>query len=273
MNEQSGSDTDTLENSQSDDRSQQAVQQAMEYPLEQTIRVQKGAAQLLLSGLEMGTKAQSRSVQLTKDVFDSYITTLERAAQDTEQLTQTATARIQSQGEAMQQEGQQAVSQATRASGRHGGEGTQQYAGQQYGGTYDQQARTPAGGGGGRGTGVGGQGSMYQGQTDAPPQGSHQGQYAGHGYQRPPQGQQYGTQGYGQGSSYAYQGVQQPRTGTGQGQIERGASQRSMGRRPTQEQTSPGFGQGQGRSTGQFQGSSTERESGTSQDTFPETQR
>ncbi|PSQ89850.1 MAG: hypothetical protein BRD45_01805 [Bacteroidetes bacterium QS_8_64_10] len=130
MNEQSGSDTDTLENSQSDDRSQQAVQQAMEYPLEQTIRVQKGAAQLLLSGLEMGTKAQSRSVQLTKDVFDSYITTLERAAQDTEQLTQTATARIQSQGEAMQQEGQQAVSQAMRmgaegirlrAAGRLGG--------------------------------------------------------------------------------------------------------------------------------------------------------
>jgi len=274
MNEQSGSDTGSMEHRQSDNQGQRTVQQAMEYPLEQSIRVQKGAAQLLLSGLEMGTKAQSRSVELTKDVFDSYIRTLERAAQDTEQLAQTATKQIQSQSATMQQQGQRAVSEAASAFGNEGAQGAPQYGGQQQGSLYGQGTQTSAGtGNANRQPGVGAQGSGFQGQPGGPQQQSYRGQqYGRQSYQQQPQDGQYGTQQYGRGHSYAYQGIHQPQMGGGSRQSQPGVTQPSTGQGPTQERTSPGMEQGGDVPPNQPQGSAAEQGSGGTQETYPETQ-
>lgn len=58
----------------------------MEYPLEQTVRFQKGAAELFLNGLRLTTRAQNRGMELTTSLFDNYIQTLEQATRETEQM-------------------------------------------------------------------------------------------------------------------------------------------------------------------------------------------
>jgi hypothetical protein len=102
------------ETKQSDQGAQQSLQQAVRFPLEQMIQFQRGATELFLSGLEVGTEAQNRSVQLTKEVLDSYLRILERAALDTEELTRTGFNQLQAQENMWERQSQQAISRATQ---------------------------------------------------------------------------------------------------------------------------------------------------------------
>lgn len=72
----------TLENSQ------EALEQAMELPVEQTLEFQKRAAQLFLDGLEMSSWAQNQGVELTRDAFNTYIDTVEDTVRDTTEFTE-----------------------------------------------------------------------------------------------------------------------------------------------------------------------------------------
>lgn len=72
----------TLENSQ------QALQQAVELPLEQTVQFQKNATELFLNGLEIGSWAQDQGLELTRDAFSTYIDTMESAVENASQATQ-----------------------------------------------------------------------------------------------------------------------------------------------------------------------------------------
>lgn len=67
---------------------QRALRQAVEFPLEQTVQFQKSAAELFLNGLEIGTWAQRRGMDMTSDAVRSYISTVENTFQDAEQATE-----------------------------------------------------------------------------------------------------------------------------------------------------------------------------------------
>jgi hypothetical protein len=93
----------TLENSQ------QAMEQAVELPLQQSVALQRNAAQFMLNGLEVGNWLGTQTVEFTRDALDSYIETVENAARDTSQLTERGIQNVE-------------------AAGMHGLESTQQFA-------------------------------------------------------------------------------------------------------------------------------------------------
>jgi len=72
----------TLENGQ------RAMEQAVELPLQQSVALQRNAAQLVLDGLEIGNWLGTQSVEFTRDAMDSYLETVENAARDTSALTE-----------------------------------------------------------------------------------------------------------------------------------------------------------------------------------------
>lgn len=86
--------------------------QAIEYPFEQAVRWQKGAGRFFLNGLEMTARAQNRSVQLTRSLFDDYIRTLEQTTQETESMAQEVMQTLQREGQAGQQFARQGLQQA-----------------------------------------------------------------------------------------------------------------------------------------------------------------
>jgi hypothetical protein len=72
----------TLENGQ------RAMEQAVELPLQQSVALQRNAAQLVLDGLEIGNWLGTQGVEFTRDALDSYLDTVENAARDTSELTE-----------------------------------------------------------------------------------------------------------------------------------------------------------------------------------------
>lgn len=87
--------------------SQEAMRAAFEFPLEQTVQLQKGAAQFFLNGLEIGTQAQRRGIELTKNAVTSYIDTMETTVRNTEQMTESGLQAMEDQQGMMQQQVQQ----------------------------------------------------------------------------------------------------------------------------------------------------------------------
>lgn len=87
----------------SSDAGQQFLQQALEVPMEQTIQFQRNAAQILLNGLEMTSWAQSRGMDLTKDMMSTYLDTLEETSRDTERIAEEGMEAMQEIGQAQQQ--------------------------------------------------------------------------------------------------------------------------------------------------------------------------
>ncbi|ELZ19915.1 hypothetical protein C475_21494 [Halosimplex carlsbadense 2-9-1] len=83
----------TLENSQ------RAMEQAVELPLQQSVALQRNAAQLVLDGLEMGNWLGTQSVEFTRDAMDSYLDAVESAARDTSELTERGIQRAEMAGE------------------------------------------------------------------------------------------------------------------------------------------------------------------------------
>lgn len=96
----------------STDTDQRAMQQAIKYPIEQTVQFQKGAGQLFLNGLELTNWAQSRGFQMTKQLFDNYISTLEDTARETEALADQGIQTVQEAGERQEQSAQSAMQQS-----------------------------------------------------------------------------------------------------------------------------------------------------------------
>ena len=70
------------------EQGQQAVEDAVDIPLEQSIQFQKSAGQLFLNGLEIGNWLQNRSMELTRNTLSTYFNTVENAAQRTEEMTE-----------------------------------------------------------------------------------------------------------------------------------------------------------------------------------------
>jgi|GEM_PF-3382221 hypothetical protein len=79
--------------------SQQAMEQAVELPLQQSVALQRNAAQFMLDGLEIGNWFGTQSVELTRDALDSYIQTVENAAQDASELTEWGMENAEAAGE------------------------------------------------------------------------------------------------------------------------------------------------------------------------------
>lgn len=80
------SDTPQLERgeAQRDDsaaeQGQQAMQAAIQFPMTQAVSAQKGAAELFLNGLEIGTWANRQRMEMVKDAMETYLQTLDRTA-------------------------------------------------------------------------------------------------------------------------------------------------------------------------------------------------
>jgi len=89
---------DTIENSQ------RAMQQAVEFPMEQTVEFQKSAAEMMLNGLELGRWAQRQGIDFTNDALTTYITTVENAVQNTEQAAESGMEAMQSQAQQIPQQ-------------------------------------------------------------------------------------------------------------------------------------------------------------------------
>jgi len=130
---------------QSGQNEQQSAQQTMQLPLMQMIQFQRETTELFLSGLEISTEAQTRSVELTKDVLDSFIRILERAARDTQELTQVGFDRLQTRESMWEQQGQRAISQATQPLRQFATQTNPGYGTQQSTGRYSQQSLAQSG--------------------------------------------------------------------------------------------------------------------------------
>lgn len=193
--------TQTQESTESSQRAayeqgQRAVRQAFEAPLEQTVQLQKNAAQLFLSGLQIGSEAQRRGVELTREAMDNYFSNAEAAVQSTEQLTETGVEAMRAGQGAIEQGMQSAQASAPRFQSQQGGTTSPQQGGFQTQG----------------GRGQGGQQPMQSQQTPAQqfpdpgqqPQGASQQSRTPHQYPETTQGystapaQQANPQGYAQ---------------------------------------------------------------------------
>lgn len=112
MNDQSQYWSRTSEEQQrATEGGEQALRQAVQAPLDQTVQFQKNVTELLLNGLEMSNRVQSQSIELTRDVFDSYLDTVENAVRSTEQLTETGIETIQAQQGAVERQFQRPARQ------------------------------------------------------------------------------------------------------------------------------------------------------------------
>jgi len=78
---------------------QQALDEAVEIPLKQTIELQKSAGQLFLNGIEMSSWLGNRSAQLTRDALDTYFSTVDTAAQNAVQMTEEGIEEISDMGQ------------------------------------------------------------------------------------------------------------------------------------------------------------------------------
>jgi|GEM_PF-3319870 len=78
MNERS-----TADDTQSRSANQRALQQAITFPLEQTMQFQSEAARFFVDSLESGSAAQQRGFSLATDLVRNYARTLERTTRDT----------------------------------------------------------------------------------------------------------------------------------------------------------------------------------------------
>jgi len=124
----------TLENSQ------QALEQAIEIPMEQSVEFQRNAAQLFLNGLEMGNWLQNRSVELTRDAFSTYIDTVQSAALNTTRMAEQGT----QQAESLSQQGLASQKQQSRsADGSQAPRQRSEQTGQQF--QQPQQSQRPTG--------------------------------------------------------------------------------------------------------------------------------
>jgi hypothetical protein len=99
------------------DDSQRAIQQAIRYPIEQTVQFQKGAGKLFLNSLELTDWAQSRGVQMTRQLFDNYISTLEDTARETEAIADQGIQTVQEAGARQGQSAQTAMQASQQAIG------------------------------------------------------------------------------------------------------------------------------------------------------------
>lgn len=93
---------------------QRAIRQAVEAPLEQTLQLQKNAAQIFLSGMEIGSEAQRRGIQLTREAMDTYFSNAAEAVESTEQLTETGVEAMRAGQGAIQEGVQSAQARAPR---------------------------------------------------------------------------------------------------------------------------------------------------------------
>ena len=185
--------------------SQRALQQAFEAPMEQTLQVQKSAAQMFMNSMELGYWAQNQGLDLTRNLFQNYIDTVEDAVYSTEQIAEQGI----EMGQATMQQSQQGFGPFQQPQGRQ--QGFQQRPQQPQGQSQrfqqqpqGQQYQQP-------------QGQQYQGTQgfQQQPQGQQYQQPQSQQYQQP-QGQQYGgTQGFQQQPRQGNYQQRQPTQGTG----------------------------------------------------------
>lgn len=112
---------------------QQAAQRALEAPLEQTLQFQKTGAEIFLNGLEIMTWTGTRGVDLTKQLLQSYIRTVEDTVRSTEMIGMQAMQpqqAMQQFGTPGMQGGQQMTPQQGGMQQQAQGMGGQQYAAQ-----------------------------------------------------------------------------------------------------------------------------------------------
>ena len=174
--------------------SQQALQQAFEAPMEQSLQMQKSAAEMFMNSMEMGYWAQNQGIDLTRNLFQNYIDTVEDAVRSTE--------RIAEQGIEMQQ----ATMQQPQGFQQQGQFQQQPQQGQQYQQPQNQQFQQPR-----QPQGF----QQPQGQQFQQPQQSQQPQ--GQRYQQP-QNQQFQQP---QGRQQRFQGSRPPRQQYGQQSTQR----------------------------------------------------
>ena len=101
---------------------QEALNQAVEIPLKQSIEFQKSAGNLFLNGLEMSSWLGDRSAELTREALDTYFQTVDSAAENaawmTEQGIQQASNTGQQQLRTQQRQFQPGGSTGGQQSGR-----------------------------------------------------------------------------------------------------------------------------------------------------------
>ena len=68
-------------------RSQETLQSAFEFPLDLGVTLQKAAAELARSGMQMAARAQARNMDLTEETLEGYIRLLEQTSRGTEEMT------------------------------------------------------------------------------------------------------------------------------------------------------------------------------------------
>jgi hypothetical protein len=124
------------------DSGPQALQRALEAPMEQTLKMQKSAAQMFMNGMELGYWAQDQGLDLTRDFFQNYIHTVEDAVQNTGQFAEQGMEFQQAAMQQTQQGFQQPRGRIPAQQGTHQPRGIQrqQYA-QQPQQQYPQQSQ------------------------------------------------------------------------------------------------------------------------------------